>query len=137
MRYTQKQLLELTGMSFERLRHWRKEMPELAARAGRGANYTFEEVAVLAVLSLAVDEIGLGTKVFAPFLTDLFAVFVDNDRVGDADMVLWFTADQVEIGPVDVLPDGNVVAMVRIEPVLARLMARLRPVTPPQFILPL
>ena len=73
MNFTHAQILELTGMTQERLRHWRREISGLDARASRTGIVTFEEVALLAVLSRAADELGISLSLIAANYDDLLA----------------------------------------------------------------
>jgi len=126
MNYTQAQLLKLTGMSLDRLRHWRKEIPGLRQRAGRKAELSFEEVALLAVLSRATDELGLSVALFASQYDDLLADFEDNPDIGDEQTVLWLAPGKAIIGNIANPPAAEVLALLRIAPIVARLVAEVR-----------
>jgi hypothetical protein len=126
MNYTQAQLLKLTGMSLDRLRHWRKEIPGLKQRAGRKAELSFEEVALLAVLSRATDALGLSVTLFASKYDDLLADFQENPDIGDKRIVLWLSPDKAVIGEVTNPPAAEALAMLEIAPVLARMVAEVQ-----------
>ena len=126
MNYTQAQLLKLTGMSLDRLRHWRKEIPGLKLRAGRKAELTFEEVALLAVLSSATDALGLPVTLFASKYDDLLANFQENSDIGDKRVVLWLTPDEAVIGDISKPPAGEALVMLAIAPIVTRLVAEIQ-----------
>jgi hypothetical protein len=122
MKFTHAQILELTGMSPDRLRHWRREIPGLDDRAGRNGVVTFEEIALLAVLNLAMDELGISVGLIAAHYNDLLSAFSENEHVGLHDTVLWLAVDAASVGPATSPPTAETAAMVRITPVVQRLM---------------
>ncbi len=126
MNYTQAQLLKLTGMSLDRLRHWRKEIPGLKQRAGRKAELSFEEVALLAVLSQATDALGVSVALFAARYDDLLADFQDNPAIGDPRTVLWLAPEKAVIGDIAKPPAAEALAMMQIAPIVARLVEEVR-----------
>lgn len=126
MNFTHSQLLSLTGMTPDRLRHWRKEIPGLNTRAGRSGKLTFEEVALLAVLSKAADELGLSVALIAAHYEDLLTAFQTNSRVGEADIVLWLGVDNARLGSPAQPPEGDCLVMVQVTPVLASLVDEVR-----------
>jgi hypothetical protein len=126
MNYTHAQILTLTGMTIDRLRHWRKEIPGLNGRAGRKGTLMFEEVTLLAVLSRATDELGLSVALIASHYEDLLAAFRENAAVGQPNAVLWLAVDSARIGYISMPPDGDAVAMIRIAPIIARLVEEVR-----------
>ena len=124
MNFTHAQILELTGMTQERLRNWRCQMPGLDARASRGGIVTFEEVALLAVLSRAMDELGLPVALIASHYEDLLTTFQEDQAVGDPDVVLWLGVDATVVCPLSSPPDLEIAAMIRLAPVIETLYAR-------------
>ena len=126
MNFTQGQLLSLTGMTQDRLRHWRKEIPALNERAGRGGVLSFEDVAVVAVLSRAVDELGIALAVFAPHFDDLLAAFQENPDIGDPRLVLWLDARSASIGDEGSAPPAEACTMVRLSPIIGRLVEEIQ-----------
>lgn len=133
MNYTQAQLLKLTGMSLDRLRHWRKEIPGLKQRAGRKAELTFEEVALLAVLSRATDALGLPVTLFASRYDELLANFQENTDIGDKRFVLWLSPDQAVIADTLHPPDGEALVVLAIAPIVERLVAEIQRPSSPQL----
>lgn len=123
MDFTHAQILELTGMTQERLRHWRKEMPGLDARASRNGKVTFEEVALLAVLSRATDELGLNLGVIAAHYEDMLTTFQEDKAVGEPDVVLWLGVDFVTVSTISSPPEFEIAAVVRLAPIIERIYA--------------
>ncbi|MBG6118446.1 DNA-binding transcriptional MerR regulator [Sphingobium sp. JAI105] len=121
MNFTHAQILELTGMTQERLRHWRREIPGLKTRASRRGIVTFEEVALLAVLSRATDEIGLPVSLIAAHYEDLLDIFRENQSVGEPDFVLWLSIDSATVSPITAPPEFEIAAVVRLAPVIEQL----------------
>lgn len=121
MNFTHAQILELTGMTQERLRNWRREIPGLDARAARGGIVTFEEVALLAVLSRAMDELGITVALIASHYEELLVTFQEDQAVGEAEVVLWLGVDFAAVSRIDSPPEFEVAAVIRIAPIIERL----------------
>ena len=124
MNFTHAQILELTGMTQERLRNWRREMSGLDARASRGGIVTFEEVVLLAVLSRSMDELGLPVALIASHYEDLLITFQESQSVGEPDVVLWLGVDAAIVCPVSTPPELEVAAVIRLAPIIERLYAQ-------------
>lgn len=95
-------------------------------RAGRRGELSFEDVALVAVLSNAVDALGIALDVFAPHYDDLLATFQDNPEIGEAHVVLWLTRASAVVGDEARPPTDEAVAMIRIAPVVQRLVTELQ-----------
>ncbi len=121
MNFTHAQILDLTGMTQERLRHWRREIPGLDARAARGGIVSFEEVALLTVLSRATDELGLPLVLIASHYDDLLIAFQEERSVGDPDVVLWLSTDLALVRRISSPPDVPIAAMVRLAPIIEQI----------------
>ena len=121
MNFTHAQILELTGMTQERLRHWRREISGLDARASRTGIVTFEEVALLAVLSRAADELGISLSLIAANYDDLLITFQENQSIGEEGVVLWLSIDAAVVSRTEFPPEFEVAAMVKLAPILKRL----------------
>jgi hypothetical protein len=121
MNFTHAQILELTGMTQERLRNWRREIPGLNARASRGGIVTFEEVALLAALSRAMDELGIAVALIASHYEELLVTFQENQAVGEADVVLWLSIDFAAVSRINSPPEFGVAAVIRLAPIIERL----------------
>ena len=123
MNFTHAQILELTGMTQERLRNWRREVPGLDARASRNGIVTFEEVVLLAVLSRAMDELGLPVALIAFHYEELLTTFQEDQAVGEPDVVLWLGVDAAVVCRISSPPDFEIAAVVRLAPIIKRLYA--------------
>ncbi|MDE2442561.1 MAG: hypothetical protein KGP14_16215 [Betaproteobacteria bacterium] len=121
MNFTHAQILELTGMTQERLRHWRREIPGLDTRASRNGIVTFEEVALLAVLNRATDELGISLAMIAANYDDLLITFQENQSIGEDGVVLWLGMDAAVVSRTEIPPELEVAAMVKLAPILERL----------------
>jgi len=123
MNFTHAQILELTGMTQERLRNWRREIAGLDARASRGGIVSFEEVALLAVLSRAMDELGLPVALIASHYEELLTTFQEDQAVGEADVVLWLSVDAAVISRIFSPPEFEISAVIRLAPIIERIYA--------------
>lgn len=121
MNFTHTQILELTGMTQERLRHWRREIPGLDARASRTGIVTFEEVALLAVFSRAADELGVSLSLIRANYDDLLITFQENQSIGEEGVVLWLSVDAAVVSRSEIPPEFEIAAMVKLAPILERL----------------
>lgn len=121
MKYTQAQLLDLTGITLDRLRHWRKEIPGLDARAGRRGTLSFEDVALVAVLSRAVDVLGLALSVFAPHYDHILAALQQSTDIKNTNLVLWLNGSAAEVGGESPSLGGEVLTMIRFAPIISKL----------------
>lgn len=138
MFFTQAQLLELTGMSVERLRHWRRGMPELGEHKGRSASFTLEELVALSVMQRMTEDIGIPAAQLAPHSTAIFAIFADDPSVIDSGSALCLSKDSVKLVRLPFEPDCDVAALVRTDMIAAELYARIVvPKPSPQLDLPL
>lgn len=127
MLFSQAQVLELTGMSLERLRHWRKKIPALGSHSGRIPSFTFDELAALAVMSRMADELDLGLAAIAPHAASIFALFAEDEDVGLEGTALCLSSNDVKLVRLPFEPAECVIAMVRIDVLLADLYERVRP----------
>ncbi|WP_174291718.1 hypothetical protein [Sphingomonas bacterium] len=124
MNFTHAQILELTGMTQERLRNWRREMSGLDVRASRGGIVTFEEVVLLAVLSRSMDELGLPVALIASHYEELLITFQENQSIGEPDVVLWLGVDAAVVCHISSPPELEIAAVVRLGPIIERLYAQ-------------
>ena len=135
MRFNTGQVQELAGIRREQLRHWRKVLPPLAGRDGRTDVYTFGEALALAVLVALVEGLGISVSRLSACAGDVFAVFGDRDGAADLPTLLHVT-DAGDL-LVDVLPECDAFASVRVAPVFAMVRERLAPEQRQQLSLPL
>jgi hypothetical protein len=136
MLFTTAQLLELTGMSAERLRHWKKVLPPIADRDGRSGRYTFEEIAALAVIAYAVEELEMQIAVFSGMANEIFGVFAE-ERVESPGAALCISRDEVALAVGAALPEWQAMAVIRTAPILEALMSKLHASARAQFDLPI
>lgn len=63
IQFTQEQARTLTGVTPETLRHWRKNVQYLAAKAGKAARFSFPEIVGLAITRDLIEtfDVGIGT----------------------------------------------------------------------------
>lgn len=138
MLFTQAQLLQLTGMSAERLRHWRREMPELGEHKGRSPSFTLEQLVALSVMQRLTEDIGVPAAQLALHSNAIFAIFADDPSAIDSGSALCLSRDNVSLVRLPFTPDCDVVALVRTDRVAAELYARIvLPKPSPQLDLPL
>jgi hypothetical protein len=72
VRYSQLQARQLTGVSVETLRHWRKVLPSLGDRKGRSATFSFPDLVGLSAIRVAVEAMGIGVARLANPARSLF-----------------------------------------------------------------
>lgn len=134
MRFNTGQVQELAGIRREQLRHWRKVLPPLAGRDGRTDVYTLGEALALAVLVALVEGLGISVSRLSGCAGEVFAVFGDRD--GADFPTLLHVTDAGDL-LVDVLPECDAFASVRVAPVFAMVRERLAPEQRQQLLLPL
>lgn len=138
MLFSQAQVLELTGVSLERFRHWRKEMPELAKHKGRTPSFTFEELVALTLMNRLTDELGVSASRLSPHSTSIFALLAEDQSIGEVGTVLCVSSDGVAIARLPISPDDAVLAIIRTDIVASDLYSRVvPPIASPQLDLPL
>jgi hypothetical protein len=136
--FTQAQLLQLTGMTVERLRHWRKEMPDVGEHKGRSPTFTLEEVVALAVMHKMNEAFGVSAAQLAPHSSAIFAIFADDPSAIETGSALCLTKDRVTLVRLPFEPDCDVMLIVRTDLIAAELYARIvLPKSSPQLDLPL
>lgn len=134
MRFSTAQLQELTNVRREQLRHWKKVLPPLNGRDGRGESYTFAEVLAIAFLMVVVDELGISVSKLAGTATDLFALIDEQVDIAAADYFIHISRDgQVSSDA----PDDSAFVCVRLDRIKGGLMDRLGPEQRRQLALPL
>jgi hypothetical protein len=126
MRYTQAQLLSLSGMSVERLRHWRKAIPSLDAGASRGGALSFEEVVLVAALSHAVDLLGVALDAFAPHYDAILAAIRNCPDDRRTRLALWMDGRTVVVKNASDPPAGDALVLVRLNGTTRKLLDGVR-----------
>lgn len=133
MRFSTAQLQELTNIRREQLRHWKKVLPPLYGRDGRGESYTFAEVLAIALLMVVIDELGISVSKLAGTAAELFALVDERIDIVEADYRIHLSRNgQILVDP----PDDPVFVCVRLDRIKAELMDKLAPEQRRQLALP-
>ena len=122
MKYTQAQLLSITGMTVDRLRHWRKTIPSLDTGAGRAGALSFEEVVLVAALSRAVDTIGISLEAFAPHYDAMVAALQNCPEDRRRRLALWLDGRTVIVRDPSDPPPGETLILVRLDAATRRVL---------------
>lgn len=127
MRFETGQLRSLIGITTETLRHWKRALPPLFGRDGRSDGYVFHEVVALAVISAAVQQLAVPISRFTAVAERLFSEIAIQTQPGRKPLVLCITRDEVIFAIPGQLPEAETLAIVRVEPIVQRLLLALRP----------
>jgi hypothetical protein len=119
--YDTAQALHLTGLSKEALRYWKSILAPIHGRDGRSRGYTFQEVAALAVISRAVQELAVPISRFASKANYLFSEIAAHTESARKPLVLCITQEDTMLVSPDELPGAETMALVRIDQVLQTL----------------
>lgn len=138
MHFSQAQILELTGMTLERLRHWKKGMPDLERHKGRRPSFSLDELIALAVMNQLTNELGVTAAHLAPHSAAIFAIFAEDPFALEPGAVLRVTKDEVALVRSPVPVDAAAMALSRIDVIAGELYDRIvAPKGSPQLDLPL
>jgi len=121
MRYDTGQVLTLTGISKETLRHWKRVLPPIYGRDGRSEGYTFHEVLALSIIARAVHDLAVPISRFTSTAERLFSDSAAEIRTTGRALVLCITGSQMTFTTEDKLPDTGTMAIVRIGPIADKL----------------
>lgn len=72
--YAPRQLREITEISQETYRHWRRVLPPLSKVRGQGACYAPGDLVAVSVVRVLVSEVEMRVRGIAPMANDLFEV---------------------------------------------------------------
>ena len=72
MRYTPSQTTELTGLSRETLRYWRKILPPLSGKKGKFSRYSAGDLLALLIINEIVDSLCMNITAVADIANQLF-----------------------------------------------------------------
>ncbi|EGL62113.1 hypothetical protein AGRO_5187 [Agrobacterium sp. ATCC 31749] len=97
IQYTSEQARTFADVSPEAWRHWRKVIPWLAAKSGKGARFTAGELIALAALSSAVHTLDIGIAKFASRWDELFGLCAQQSAGALRSAVVVVTADSLEL----------------------------------------
>lgn len=97
IQYTSEQARSFADVSPEAWRHWRKVIPCLAAKSGKGTRFSAGELVALAALSSAVRTLDIGIAKFASRWDDLFVLCAQHSAGALRSVVIVVTADSLEL----------------------------------------
>jgi hypothetical protein len=120
-RFDTAQALDLTGLSKEALRYWKSILSPIRGRDGRSQGYTFQEVAALAVISRAVQELAVPISRFASKAAYIFSEIAVHTQSRGEPLILCITQEDMMLISADQLPGAETMALVRIDQVLQTL----------------
>jgi DNA-binding transcriptional MerR regulator len=121
MRYDTSQVLILTGITKETLRHWKRVLPPIYGRDGRSEGYTFQEVLALSIIARAVQDLAVPISQFTSTAGRLFAETAAQIGPTGKPLVLCITGNQMTFTTHDELPNAETMAIVRVGPILDKL----------------
>jgi DNA-binding transcriptional MerR regulator len=121
MRYDTSQVLALTGITKETLRHWKRVLPPLFGRDGRSEGYTFQEVLALAIIARAVQDLSVPISRFTAIAERLFTEVAAQIQPSGRSLVLCITRNEMAFAAHGELPNAETIAIVRVEPIANKL----------------
>jgi hypothetical protein len=119
MRFFTSQVLTAVNISTETLRHWKRVLAPIRSRDGRSEGYSFRELAALAIIARAVNDLAVPISRFTTFADELFRSI--DPISGASDYVLCITPTNMLLTTLGSMPDCTSVAVVRVTPVIADL----------------
>ena len=122
-RFDTTQTLHLARLSKETLRYWKSVLSPIRGRDGRSLGYTFQEIAALAIISRAVNELAVPISRFASKADRLFSDIGTYAQSSLKPLVLCITEEDIVLVSPYELPDAETMALVRIDHVLHTLCA--------------
>jgi hypothetical protein len=72
IQFTQDQARNITGISGETLRHWRKNIPYLAEKSGKSARFSYSDIVCLAATAQIIKTFGISIGAIGPTLDPVF-----------------------------------------------------------------
>src|SRR5450755_2882928 len=95
--YTQDQARTLAGVSVETVRHWRRTVPYLAARAGKAARFSFSDVVGLAITQELVKTFGIHIATLSARVDAMFSLLANARAVSLDDAIVLITASEATL----------------------------------------
>lgn len=129
--FTQDQMRTLTGVSVEKMRHWRSVVPYLANKTGKSARFSFGDVVGIAVVNEVVETFGVMVKSIRDGVDALFQALAATS-FGDLELaVVRLTADGAELlppgaGALHTTPEHPTLA-IALAPIVLRLQDQMLP----------
>lgn len=77
MRYTQQQALAILAIEQSTFVYWMRAVPRIRRLKGRGCHFERHDLLALGVLGELTREVGIGIKMIAPIVPQLFDLFHD------------------------------------------------------------
>ena len=135
--YTTGQVLEWCDLGPDTLRYWKEALPPIAKRDGRSSGYSFVETVALAAIAQACAQLNLPVSFFTDHAAALFKAVETHFAEPTENFVIIIHDQTVSFGTIAALPDAIVLALVRVDHVIAKVRSRMAPppVTPSQFSL--
>jgi len=128
MRYTQGQIRDLLAIPVETFRVWREAIPALARHKGHAPTFTPGDVVALAVLADLVRAFGIRVGSMGARLEELFSACHNLSWLALECCTVLIEVDSVRLTSADdprrIVGNGGVF-VVRCEPIIERLRARL------------
>jgi hypothetical protein len=90
--FTQDQARTLAGVSVETVRHWRKIIPYISARAGKAARFSFSDVVGLAITQELVKTFGVHIATLSTGVDAMFRLLARTPSLDD--VVVLITAEE-------------------------------------------
>lgn len=140
MRFETAQILEITGIGKETLRHWKRVLTPIEKRDGRSHRYGYSELVSLCVIAQAVLKLAIPIGRFtedAPWLFDEIEI---QTKPGGNPKVLYIMGDGMLFGHENELPDAETISLIRVKSVIERVNSKILEVEDPpatQLDLPL
>jgi hypothetical protein len=131
IQFTQEQARTLTGVSPETVRHWRKAVPYLAAKAGKAARYTFPELVGLAATNELVRILGVHIAAVSGGVDTLFRLLASSNVASSQDAFAVVTADKASLVK-KVTGCEQSALIVPLKPLVSRIQQSMLPTLPNQ-----
>lgn len=126
IQFTQDQARALIGVSPETIRHWRKAVPYLSAKAGKAARYSFPELLGLAITNELVKTLGVHIAVVSNGVDALFHLLARSNASSLQEGVAIVTAHQAFLHKEVVLGEQSAL-IVPLRPLVMRIQQSMLP----------
>lgn len=135
IQFTQDQMRTLTGVSAERIRHWRKAIPYLASKTGKAARFSFPDLLGLAVTHQLVSVLGVHIATVSAGVDALFRLLANDNAItlnGAVVLVTPVTASLCDttLNSIEPLPTEPTL-VIPLDPLIVQLQQQMLPVMPP------
>jgi len=133
------QVLEIAGISKDTLRHWKRFIGPISGVDGRRRQYTLTDLVGICMIARAIQDLGLQISQFSDHADELFHELTSQLPPSGVPRVLCVVPNGMFFVDAGELPDADVLAYIKISPVIDSILSILRsetPMSPPQFELP-